>query len=312
MRRARAAGKAVQSPPMNDKFFTCAGRCPGAVGGMPGRSAGGGGRGTRWRNHRSRVQLPDRRQRPTARGGSPRCATRRAPSRQPYRLPGCKPFTSPRTVCNVRRRHHARIARVVLWRPRPENRRPWRRRRPVRGRTPQPPRAEVVGGVMADECGSMLSAFFASSTRQGTVMIRISIPQQTLMLCDAEEGRAGPVARYRRRATGERSIGSFCTPRSRHVVRAGSVPARRRTRCSMRRRPFRVNLLAGTRRPATPGAGLDSDPDSVALSGCEPGRNRLGSVDTMRRFIYPGSPDTAEMGVPGSRGCHPHAQCGHR
>jgi hypothetical protein len=40
------------------------------------------------------------------------------------------------------------------------------------------------------------------------------------------------------------------------------------------------------------------------LSGREPGRNRLGDVDTMRRYIYlHGSPDTAEMGKPGSIGC---------
>jgi lipoprotein-anchoring transpeptidase ErfK/SrfK len=40
------------------------------------------------------------------------------------------------------------------------------------------------------------------------------------------------------------------------------------------------------------------------LSGCEPGRNRLGEVDTMRRYIYiHGAPDTAEMGKPGSIGC---------
>ena len=40
------------------------------------------------------------------------------------------------------------------------------------------------------------------------------------------------------------------------------------------------------------------------LSGKEPGRNRLGDVDTMRRYIYlHGSPDTASMGSPGSIGC---------
>ena len=40
------------------------------------------------------------------------------------------------------------------------------------------------------------------------------------------------------------------------------------------------------------------------LSGCEVGRNRLGDVDTMRRFIYiHGSPERAEMGKPGSIGC---------
>ena len=40
------------------------------------------------------------------------------------------------------------------------------------------------------------------------------------------------------------------------------------------------------------------------LSGCEVGFNRLGSVDTMRRYIYiHGSPDSVPMGVPGSIGC---------
>ncbi|BBB26072.1 L,D-transpeptidase [Amphritea japonica] len=40
------------------------------------------------------------------------------------------------------------------------------------------------------------------------------------------------------------------------------------------------------------------------LSGCEIGRNRLGSVDTMQRYIYiHGTPDTEPMGQPLSHGC---------
>ncbi len=40
------------------------------------------------------------------------------------------------------------------------------------------------------------------------------------------------------------------------------------------------------------------------LSGTEAGKNRLGNVDTMRRFIYiHGCPDEDDMGVPGSHGC---------
>ena len=40
------------------------------------------------------------------------------------------------------------------------------------------------------------------------------------------------------------------------------------------------------------------------LSGCELGVNRLGQVDTMRRFIYiHGAPDDVEMGIAGSIGC---------
>lgn len=40
------------------------------------------------------------------------------------------------------------------------------------------------------------------------------------------------------------------------------------------------------------------------LSGLELGYNRLGNVDTMQRYIYiHGTPDTTEMGKPGSHGC---------
>ena len=40
------------------------------------------------------------------------------------------------------------------------------------------------------------------------------------------------------------------------------------------------------------------------LTGLEPGRNRGGSVDTLRRYIYiHGCPDAAPMGEPCSHGC---------
>lgn len=40
------------------------------------------------------------------------------------------------------------------------------------------------------------------------------------------------------------------------------------------------------------------------LTGLEDGINRLGEVDTRKRFIYiHGAPDDAVMGVPGSHGC---------
>ncbi|MDE3739609.1 L,D-transpeptidase [Pseudomonas resinovorans] len=40
------------------------------------------------------------------------------------------------------------------------------------------------------------------------------------------------------------------------------------------------------------------------LSGCEPGHNRLGKVDSFRRYIYlHGTPDTEPMGVARSHGC---------
>lgn len=40
------------------------------------------------------------------------------------------------------------------------------------------------------------------------------------------------------------------------------------------------------------------------LSGKEPGCNRLGAVDSMRRYIYiHGTPDSEPMGIPVSHGC---------
>jgi lipoprotein-anchoring transpeptidase ErfK/SrfK len=96
--------------------------------------------------------------------------------------------------------------------------------------------------------------------------------------------------------------GSYCTPRGRHVVRA-KVGA-----------GATVNTVFARRRPT----GETWTPELAAqfpqrdwiltrilwLSGCEPGFNRLGEVDTMRRYIYiHGSPDTVPMGTPGSIGC---------
>lgn len=40
------------------------------------------------------------------------------------------------------------------------------------------------------------------------------------------------------------------------------------------------------------------------LSGCEPGFNRMGEVDTMRRYIYiHGTPHEESIGHPVSHGC---------
>lgn len=40
------------------------------------------------------------------------------------------------------------------------------------------------------------------------------------------------------------------------------------------------------------------------LSGTEIGKNRLGDVDTMRRYVYiHGTPESTDMTIPGSHGC---------
>jgi len=104
-----------------------------------------------------------------------------------------------------------------------------------------------------------------------------------------------------RRGAGERS-GSEQTPRGKHVIRAkigdgapaGTVFVGRRPTGEIwspdlaRQFPERDWILTRI----------------LWLSGMEPGRNRLGSVDSMRRFIYiHGTPDPEPVGVPASHGC---------
>lgn len=96
--------------------------------------------------------------------------------------------------------------------------------------------------------------------------------------------------------------GSYCTPRGRHIVRARIGAGQPLNTVFVERRPTGEVYSPELARnfPAR---------DWILtrilwLSGCEPGYNRLGRVDTMRRAIYiHGCPDTAEMGKPGSHGC---------
>lgn len=132
--------------------------------------------------------------------------------------------------------------------------------------------------------------------------IRISIPAQTLELLDA----AGLlVKRYSvstaKNGAGEQN-GSYRTPRGRHVIRAKIGAGLPENSVFVRRRP--------TGELCTPEL-MAAHPQRdwiltriLWLSGCEPGFNRLGEVDTMRRYIYlHGSPDSVAMGTPGSIGC---------
>ncbi|OFZ66038.1 MAG: peptidase [Betaproteobacteria bacterium RBG_16_56_24] len=132
--------------------------------------------------------------------------------------------------------------------------------------------------------------------------INIRIATQQLELCD-EAGKA--LRRYAvstaANGTGEMS-GSFCTPRGKHVIRARIGAGQP------------VNTVFVSRRPTgeiyTPELGAQFPGRDwiltriLWLSGCEPGFNRLGKCDTMRRYIYiHGTPDSAQLGVPGSGGC---------
>ena len=132
--------------------------------------------------------------------------------------------------------------------------------------------------------------------------IEVSVAEQILRLFDDQ----GVLARVFPVSTAVRGVGeqngSFCTPRGRHVIRAkigagapdGAVFVNRRPTGEVHEAdlaasaPHRDWILTRI----------------LWLSGCEPGFNRLGNVDTMRRFIYiHGTPHEGEIGSPGSHGC---------
>lgn len=130
--------------------------------------------------------------------------------------------------------------------------------------------------------------------------IRISLPAQTLELI-AEDGmliRRYPVSTARNGA-GEMH-GSECTPTGRHIIRAkigGDMPA--------------YTVFRGRRPNGQIWTPEIDDPKRdwilsriLWLSGTERGINRMGQVDTMRRFIYiHGCPDSMPVGVAASHGC---------
>lgn len=104
-----------------------------------------------------------------------------------------------------------------------------------------------------------------------------------------------------RNGPGEQS-GSNCTPRGRHVIRAIVGRGAPAGTAFKGRRPTGEVWSPGL---AAAHPGKDWILSRILwLSGLEPGRNRLGAVDSMRRYIYlHGTGDDQPMGVPLSIGC---------
>ncbi len=132
--------------------------------------------------------------------------------------------------------------------------------------------------------------------------IEISVAAQTLKLLDD----AGQLLRQYTISSAAKGVGeqmgSYQTPRGRHRIRArigDGLP---------------LGTVLRGRRPTgeicTPEL-MVAQPDRdwiltriLWLCGEEPGKNRGGQVDTMRRYVYiHGTPDSAVLGVPGSHGC---------
>lgn len=135
-----------------------------------------------------------------------------------------------------------------------------------------------------------------------SALLHVDLATQTLDWFDAA---GGLVRRYSvstaLRGPGERR-GSYCTPRGRHVVRAKIGAGAALNTVFVGRRPTGEVY---TPELAERFPGRDWILTRILwLSGCEVGFNRLGEVDTMRRYVYiHGSPDSVPMGVPGSIGC---------
>lgn len=132
--------------------------------------------------------------------------------------------------------------------------------------------------------------------------IRVSIPEQRLWLLDDAGAllRVYPVSTALNGA-GE-DAGSGCTPRGRHVVRARIGADAPPNTVFVGRRPT-GELWTPELAAANPGRDWILT-RILWLSGCEPGINRLGNVDSMRRYIYiHGTPDSEPMGTPRSHGC---------
>ena len=131
--------------------------------------------------------------------------------------------------------------------------------------------------------------------------IEIDLGEQLLRLLEEER----ELRRYRvstaKNGAGEAN-GSFCTPRGRHIVRAKIGAEEPLNAVFVRLRPT-GEIWTPDLHAKYPGRDWILT-RILWLSGCEPGRNRLGEVDTMRRFIYiHGAPESAEIGQPGSAGC---------
>ena len=132
--------------------------------------------------------------------------------------------------------------------------------------------------------------------------IHISLAEQRLRWID-EVGHVQLDVAVSTAANGAgEAMNSFCTPRGWHVVRARIGSSAPLNTVFIGRRPS-GELYTPQLRTREPHRDWILT-RILWLSGLEVGKNRLGNVDTMRRYIYiHGSPDEVAMGHVGSHGC---------
>ena len=129
--------------------------------------------------------------------------------------------------------------------------------------------------------------------------ILVSIADQSLILNSLKQEYIYPVSTAKL-GSGEKK-NSYCTPRGKHIIRAKiGMNASRGEIFKSRRSTGEVYSINNQH---------DQNSDWILtrilwLSGTEVGKNRLGNVDTMQRYIYiHGIPDEFSLNIPRSKGC---------
>lgn len=133
------------------------------------------------------------------------------------------------------------------------------------------------------------------------IYLSISLKNQTLSVLDSESSvKIYPISSGANGA-GEQQ-GSEKTPRGWHIIRAKIGDEVTPNTVFVGRRPTGEQYSSAL---SAQYPGRDWILTRILwLSGLEIGKNRLGRVDTMRRYIYiHGTPDETPLGQPGSRGC---------
>ena len=132
-------------------------------------------------------------------------------------------------------------------------------------------------------------------------IIKINIAKQRLQLWQGDDCVFEAHIATAKNGAGE-LFGSECTPRGAHVIRAKIGAGCEENTVFVGRRAT-GEIYSPLLRNENP------ERDWILtrilwLSGTERGKNRLGNVDTMRRYIYiHGCPDEDEVGIPNSHGC---------
>lgn len=134
-----------------------------------------------------------------------------------------------------------------------------------------------------------------------TKVILVSIAEQRLQLRDDGDVLMDVAVSTAKNGPGE-LVDSECTPRGWHKIRARIGDGAELNAVFKGRRPTGEIYEPALRKQFPSRDWILTR--ILWLSGLEPGKNRLGNVDTMRRYIYiHGCPDDDPLGVPSSHGC---------